>query len=63
MTVKVSFARWGWGSDQSVESWMNQPDHSHPTKMKVQTFFSDLPLTFISFFPRLSHLSFSGVWH
>lgn len=61
--MDVSLARWSWGSDLSVEPWMNQPDHSHPTEMKVQTFSSDLPLTFISFFLGLSHLSFSRVWH
>lgn len=43
--VDVSLARWSWGSDLSVEPWMNQPDHSHPTETKVQTFSSDpLPL-------------------
>lgn len=49
--MDVSFAKWSWGSDLSVEPWMNQPDHSHPTEMKVQTFSSDLPLTVHFLFP------------
>lgn len=39
--VDVSFARWSPVSDLSVEPWMNQPDHSHQTETKVQTFSSD----------------------
>lgn len=34
--VDVHFARWSRVSDLSVEPWMNQPDHSHPTETKVQ---------------------------
>lgn len=49
--VDVSFARWGWDSDLSVEPWMNQPDHSHPTEMKVQTFSSDSPSNVHFLFP------------
>lgn len=39
--VDVHFARWSRVSDLSVEPWMNQPDHSHPTETKVQIFSSD----------------------
>lgn len=51
MVVDVSFTRWGWDSDLSVEPWMNQPDHSHPTEMKVQTFSSDSPSNVRFLFP------------
>lgn len=63
--VDVSLARWSWGSDLSVEPWMNQPDHSHPTETKVQAFSSDpLPLQrSFPFFLGLSRDSFTGVWH
>lgn len=51
VVVDVSFARRGWDSDLSVEPWMNQPDHSHPTEMKVQTFSSDSPSNVHFLFP------------
>lgn len=61
--VDVRFARWSRVSDLSVEPWMNQPDHSHPTETKVQTFSSDPSSNVHFLFLGLSHHSFTGVWH